>query len=211
MRKPRGSKSFRRLGPQREPYDRVLIVCEGAKTEPTYLRDLIKSHRLSSANVVIHDNTVGSAPKSVVNQALGLYKENYEKVYCVIDRDEHPTYADALAIIEEKKRKNIPIEAIVSNPCVEVWFLLHYEYSTACIARKGKKSPGDCAVTKLNKHIPGYAKTAEGLYVLLKPKQKEAIKNAKKLVEHHSKTGTDGNPSTQFHTLVEYLLNLKKS
>jgi len=39
MRRP---ESYRRLSPQREPYDYVLIVCEGEKTEPNYFYGLRK-------------------------------------------------------------------------------------------------------------------------------------------------------------------------
>ncbi len=35
-RNPRTAASYARRGPQRELYDVVLIVCEGAKTEPYY-------------------------------------------------------------------------------------------------------------------------------------------------------------------------------
>ena len=40
-------------GPQRESYDRVLIVCEGKKTEPSYFGDLLTHYRLSMANIEI--------------------------------------------------------------------------------------------------------------------------------------------------------------
>ena len=48
----------------RKIYDRVLIVCEGKKTEPTYLDDLVDRCRLSNADVVIAG--IGSEPRRVV-------------------------------------------------------------------------------------------------------------------------------------------------
>ncbi len=39
-RKPRRGKQLQRKVPKRKPYDRVLIVCEGEKTEPIYFEDL---------------------------------------------------------------------------------------------------------------------------------------------------------------------------
>ena len=36
-RQRRGPESYKRRGPVREAYDYVLIVCEGAKSEPNYL------------------------------------------------------------------------------------------------------------------------------------------------------------------------------
>lgn len=45
----------------REPYDVVLIVCEGSKTEPAYFTALKNELRLSSANISIFGKECGSA------------------------------------------------------------------------------------------------------------------------------------------------------
>ena len=49
-RRPR--QQLARRGPRREPYDRVLIVCEGECTEPLYFQDLTAHYRLSTANML---------------------------------------------------------------------------------------------------------------------------------------------------------------
>ncbi len=46
-----GATDLKRRGPKKQPYDRVLIVCEGAKTEPTYFRELCDHYQLSTANI----------------------------------------------------------------------------------------------------------------------------------------------------------------
>ena len=92
-RKPRQRGQLRRKGPKREPYDRVLILCEGSKTEPSYFRSLVDWYRLSTANVVITGS--GSDPSSLVNKAKSLRDkekrrgDQYDAVYCVFDRDQH--------------------------------------------------------------------------------------------------------------------------
>lgn len=213
MRKPKTQQALQRKAPCREPYDRVLIVCEGKKTETTYLADLKKDHGLSSANVIVAKNTEGSAPKNVVAQALRLYRESdadYDRVFCVIDRDEHPTFDGAIETVRQAADSGVPIEAIVSNPCIEVWFSLHFSpYSTAAIIRRGNKSPGDCAVKKLKEHMPSYEKSITGLYDLLKPHMEQAINYAERLLKHHDNVQGDRNPSTQFHQLVTYLIHLR--
>lgn len=35
----------------RKPYERLLIVCEGEKTEPQYLREIQQAYRLSSTHL----------------------------------------------------------------------------------------------------------------------------------------------------------------
>ena len=59
--------SLYRKRKSREPYDVVLIVCEGAKTEPSYFTALKKELRLSSTNIHICGKECGSAPINVVD------------------------------------------------------------------------------------------------------------------------------------------------
>ena len=95
-KRPRGPQRSRRRQPRREPYDRVLVVCEGTKTEPDYFREIVEAYRLSSANVVVASGR-GSDPESVVATAVERYEDDpdYEGVYVVVDRDTHAGYAAA--------------------------------------------------------------------------------------------------------------------
>ena len=67
MARRRPEKRFARRGPTREPYDRVLIVCEGERTEPLYLGELADHYRLSTANFKVVGR--GADPKTVVREA----------------------------------------------------------------------------------------------------------------------------------------------
>src|SRR2546425_12714951 len=96
--KPRSARVFRRRGATREPYDVVLIVCEGEKTEPEYLKGLQKLHRLSNANITIVPGD-GNDPVSIVKHALNAYHKTvggFDRVFCVFDRDGHANYQQAL-------------------------------------------------------------------------------------------------------------------
>ena len=48
-RKPRGARELKRRDHTRAPYDKVLIVTEGKKTELEYFNDLKKYYRINSA------------------------------------------------------------------------------------------------------------------------------------------------------------------
>ena len=50
-RKKRKTESLRRKKAMKDPYDVVLIVCEGKKTEPNYFSEMKKAFRLSNANI----------------------------------------------------------------------------------------------------------------------------------------------------------------
>lgn len=84
-RKARDARSLKRRQARRSPYDMVLIVCEGEKTEPNYFRALINDLRLNTANIRISKNTAGSSPRNVVDLAREVYKneQDYDAVFCV--------------------------------------------------------------------------------------------------------------------------------
>lgn len=93
-RLPREGSGLQRRPPRREPYDRVLIVCEGEKTEPNYFSDLKDHYRLSNANIAV-TRADGTDPLSIVRTAKNLQAkehrqgDRYDRVYCVFDRDRH--------------------------------------------------------------------------------------------------------------------------
>lgn len=85
-RKARRSKYLKRRKARREPYDRVLIVCEGEKTEPVYFKALIRALRLSSANVEVCGEC-DSSPRSVLDYARQKQKaeqKDWRKLRCGI-------------------------------------------------------------------------------------------------------------------------------
>jgi len=96
---------LRRKKPVRALYEKVLIVCEGSKTEPLYFEELVDHYEIHSANIRVSGNC-GSDPVSVAQHGLQLYLDEkkadsgpFDRVYCVIDRDacqsaskiDHPT------------------------------------------------------------------------------------------------------------------------
>ncbi|MCY4226922.1 MAG: RloB family protein [Gammaproteobacteria bacterium] len=96
--------------------ERVLIVTEGSKTEPSYFRRLIRELRLTTAQVKVAGSG-GSAPISVVKltQSLLANDVDFEHVFLVFDRDRHPTYRNAIDTAKKlkpyKAPKNQSIEA----------------------------------------------------------------------------------------------------
>lgn len=71
-RSPRQARSFRRQAPARAQYEVALIVCEGEKTEPEYLKALRKACDLNPANVRIVAAD-GNDPMSIVREAIETY------------------------------------------------------------------------------------------------------------------------------------------
>lgn len=203
-----------RHGPKRDPYDRVLIVCEGKKTEPNYLRELIDKYELNSANVEVHGDCE-SSPDKVFAYAKSRFQDevrrgdSFDKVYCVIDRDSHTTYDETVRAISVSKPKDT-FAAITSVPCFEYWVLLHYNYVTPPYSRTGRNSPCDGVINDLKAYIHDYEKGNKGIFAQIMGQTDFAIANAERALTQARQTGTD-NPTTLMHELVKYLRDLKTS
>lgn len=206
-RRPRNPS--KRKAPKREPYKRILIVCEGSKTEPFYFDEIRNRYKLSAANVKVANK--GSAPISVVKSAIKLQGkerklgEQFDEVFCVFDRDEHTTFKQACDKAEAKK-----LNLVVSWPCFEFWLLLHFGYSRKPYARTGNRSPADECVRDLKNHLTDYKKAQKGLFRQLEDCLDAAKTRAQRAMLDANKTNNP-NPSTEIHYLVDYMQNLKSS
>ena len=206
-RRRRNAGSYRRQEAIREPYDRVLIVCEGEKTEPHYFEGLRVHYLLSSVNITITP-AAGSDPVSIVQFALRQIGE-FDRGYCVFDRDEHRNFDSALEMLRTSQPgQSGKLIAIPSFPCFEVWPLLHFRYSTAEIRRTGQRSPGAMAVHELTNYIPTYTKGHRGIFNALLPHLPTGLRHAATLARDYLQTGAQ-NPGTKLHLLVQYLMRLR--
>ena len=192
--------------PIRQPYDRVLIVCEGKKTEPNYLQELCNQYKLSTANIEI---VPGSAdPRELVEKALELAKQEklkkdrYESIYCVFDRDSHVHFEDA-----SSKANSNSIRLARSWPCFEYWVLLHYRYTRSPFTATGNKSSADKCIEVLKQEFPNYTKGSKAVFNTLSGRLKKAMEHATQAFQDAQDT-LEKNPSTEFHILVDYLISL---
>ena len=197
---------------QRRYNQYLLIVTEGSKTEPLYFTEMINFERLYSAWIEVTPGEYGNNPMSVINYALDRKKENklenkrhgepkYDAIYCVIDRDDHPNFNDAYI-----KGISNGLKIIRSIPCFEIWFLLHFIYSTKIYVKRNN------LYRTLRKFIPNYAK-GKSCFNQLWAKKDTALKNAILLVQAQ-RAITDivnehPNPFTEVHILVNDLLKQK--
>jgi hypothetical protein len=216
MVRARDAGSLRRRGPQREPYDYVLIVCEGGKTEPNYLNEMIRHLQLSSANVKVTGDC-GSNPRSIVDDAIRRFDDDprFDRVFCVFDRDTHDYYDESLQRVREhslvrrdgrRRLGRAKFEAITSVPCFEYWVLLHFEYTTAELLRFADVQ------TRMRAHndLRGYSKGGRGLFDLLQPRLSTALQHADRANAAALASDTD-NPSTRMPDLMRYLMELGKA
>lgn len=209
-RKGKTRKDLARKPATRKVADRVLIVTEGEKTEPDYLKRLIQELGLTSAQVhIVGDG--GSEPITIFQDAEKILKrdDDFEQIYLVFDRDTHPTYDQALAAVRglssRRQFAQKAILAITSVPCFEVWLLLHASDSAAPF-------PDANSVVQQLKTQPPFGTYAKGrcddYFTAISANRAQAIVRAERRIheaQHNGEREHNENPSTRMHILVRAL------
>lgn len=173
----------------------MLVYCGGIRTERDYFEALKQQLRASSLTVRIRQ--AGIAPDALV-QAAAAYRDRrpgvFDEVWCVVDVDEF----DIAAAAAEARRSAISLA--VSNPCFELWLLLHHadcqSYCNGC----------QDVHRRLRKHVPGYDKSRIDI-VRFADGVDDAVKRAKAL--DPSGTTYEKNPSTGAWQVVEQIRNAR--
>jgi len=136
------------------------------------------------------------AEREARRQRDGFLK--YDEVWCVFDVDEHPNLADA-----RQQAKANSIKLALSNPCFELWLLLHFQDQSAHVERDASKSA-------CRRHMPDYHKKVP--FEVLYPLYEQAVKRAAALEKWQSENDrAGGNPSTKVHHLTERIRELGRN
>lgn len=205
--------SYRRQSGKRKiASERVLIVTEGKKTEPSYFHCLVLELNLTS---VLIKRSKGTSPLNVVESAISLVAntDDIRTAYCVFDQDGN--YANYKEALEQVKQKNRQINgtrylAVPSIPCFEFWYMLHVQYTRK--SYKGSSSPCKDLIESLKQNVlfSGYNKaTCEGFFDQIASMRGTAISNAKQIISEGKNddfTEFHEDPSTRVHLVVEDLI-----
>lgn len=177
----------------------LLIICEGT-TEENYFHNFNKREW---RNITIKTpNTKNTDPKGLVKYAKAMRKKfNPDITWCVFDINSHSQNE----IDKAYKNAGSNISIIISNPCFELWFLLHYINVNDYLTK-------DDAINFLRKHISDYKKPND-IFHLISSNTDKAINHAKKLNITHLDMGTDlnclkCNPSTQVFQIIEHIFSV---
>ena len=210
-RKAKPTRQQRRRAPRFEPRARMLIVCEGTKTEKYYFENARQVYGVHRGQTVVEvESGEGSNPKNIVETARKLKakaeKEGnaFSSVYCAFDRDEHAHYQESIERAEKLKMRTIK-----SVPCFEYWILLHFRNHTAPYARTGNRSPCACCLRDVEQEWADYSKGRKQVYSELQDRLADARQRAEQRLAAALADGSD-NPSTEVHLLLDAMTKLKK-
>lgn len=159
----------------RKPIRETVALVGDGQTERIYFSDAKDTDRPENLTILPdYPRKLGSY-KGVIDRAISLKQNGYDRVYALIDMDkilaENQTLAYRQAKADAEARGVIVLE---SNPCFEVWLLLHFVHTGRLFS--------NCSdvVTELRKHIPGYDKSEKFLAAasLYGNYKKQLIENA---------------------------------
>ena len=130
----------------------------------------------------------------------GLSAKDGDRAYIVLDMD---CNFQKMKLVKKLQTSSKNIRFIASNPCIEVWFILHFVYTTHQF--KDSKEPK----RELAKYIPGYEENMD-VSAILRPRLEEAGKNVQKLVSHFESIDInwgdpDCNPMTNVTEILKEL------
>lgn len=200
-------------GTKERPKSDIYVFCEG-KTEEIYLKHF--SNRTYNVSVIPvdieHTDAVGIvryAKEYIEKNPLNL--ELGDRGYCVFDSDpkSNPNISEAFDLIKGARHKGL--ECIFSNPCFEVWFVLHY---TNAPVGKNAQQMKSCVKKLVKNEYSEYCETTD-IFELLLPKQQGALKRAKLLATGQAKVYKDVhshecNPYTDMYSFLAYMDTIKE-
>lgn len=199
----RAAQSFRRGGPKYKPTPTVLVVCEDSKSSKLYLEEATVHFRIRVQVEVAHCGNTD--PKGIVNYAIQR-RNKFDLIFCVIDRDTHESFDEALRTAREENN----VRLIVSYPCFEFWYLLHFGHTTKPYVRKGKHSAGDSLNLDLKKceGMADYDKSMADTFSRLLPRF-EAARGISPKVLQSAIDNKEMNPSTEVHILMDHFESME--
>jgi hypothetical protein len=172
-----------RLSKEKQMKPNFFVFCEG-KTEIAYIKFLRSLYRVP-IQVIPKKGKSNISKDDIENSKRDYVTTNQDKTFLMFDLD--------VAGVLEHLQKIPDAELLVSNPCVELWFLLHYQ------EQKSKLTSKKC-IQKLQSFTKDYKKgvLSEEEKNVLAANRDVAIKRAKLLEEYD-------NPSTTIYRLLELL------
>ena len=190
----------------RKKKSKILIAAEGKnKTEKTYFSNFEDGKKSYNITYARGNNTdplklVKMLIKEIDELKLDLQDDDV--AYCIFDTDVDTNKNKIIEEAIQLARKN-NIKIITSSPCFELWFLLHYDYTTA-------NMDSEEVIKRLKEYYPKYEKNIN-IYPDIIKEIDLAIDRAKKLEKYQTDNNrrigmVEANPNTEVYIIVEYLM-----
>ena len=181
----------------------ILIIAEGKNvTESQYFQSFQERYAEYNIKILIPGHITDPTN---MQTAIENYWKQYDLdegkgdiAFIVLDLDCDENKA---RLIEELSRKSHVAQFVVSNPCFEVWFLLHFKYTTHHYSSCSE------VIQDLRVFIDDYEKSLD-VSPIMKDRLAFAMKNAEKLQSYYDELGYDWpsdscNPRTDVPIIIK--------
>ncbi|BDD13060.1 hypothetical protein FUAX_54920 (plasmid) [Fulvitalea axinellae] len=211
----------RKTRPVRQGLKTASVVGDGF-TEKIYFDKLKDYEKPKGLSVVPELPTKGKGgwDRVLSKGEAELFDKERDYVYCVVDLDvvrkdrAWDKYRGRIADIRDRISRAKAAGDTVGEfhvlecmPCIERWFLLHYEYSTKAF------EDGEACEKELRKYVRDYEKSQSylenvggGVYARLKPAQQDGFRNGDRLKEAAVAEGGESFPVCTVQEAVRGIL-----
>jgi hypothetical protein len=183
-----------RRPPFREPRLRLLVVCGGERTELDYFKSLNGTLRNPAVQIQLVGK--GRAPRDLVKHARKIAPpggDEFDEVWCVVDSDNF--VLEPVVALATK----LNVRLAVSNPCFELWLLLHHQDCEAPLCDE------KAVRRQLIKQVPRYKKN-DLRFPDFEPGLADALRRAERLDPTGCNHGRD--PSSGVWKLVHRIMGV---
>lgn len=184
-----------------------LIIAEGKnKTEVLYLSHFQDQEKNYSIRFVKagYKTDADSLYNALIDkwEELDLSEKKGDRGFVILDIDNDPLKAQKVSALAQSIT-NTAVSFVVSNPTFEIWFLLHFKYTTK------QYKDGNAVIKELRRYLPNYEKNID-CFEDCKDKMKGAVKNSIILAEYYADSewpSIECNPRTDMGKLIGVLNN----
>lgn len=203
----------------------ILMIYCGKCTEPEYFGDALKTIKENKEKAsrgitkfIYKEKPLPVDPKSMAESVVSIMKSfglPFDEVYVVFDKDsfKDDNFDNAVMMINNlntsKDYHSTSFIPLWSNQCIELWFILHFEY----LQSKNERADYFDKLKELLNLKHKYRKNTKGIYAKVsssRTKINDAIRNANKLLILHKDESSFANkfPATN---VVEFFKKYKDS
>ena len=187
----------------------IVLVVEGHNvTETLYFRQFNRPHTGYSIKVLASGSSTD--PEGMLANldrfwlTNDLNPEKGDRGFIVLDLDCDDRKGRLIKKLEEKSEI---AHFVVSNPCFEVWFLLHFRYTTHALNGSAE------TIRELRRYISDYEKNRD-ISEILAGQTDTAYENAKKLIRYFEENGArwpsnECNPRTDIPEILDIIRTLE--
>ncbi|MBK1989650.1 RloB domain-containing protein [Sphaerospermopsis aphanizomenoides BCCUSP55] len=209
------ARKLERRQPSRKITQKILIACEGSKTEPIYFNSIRNDLRSPTLEIIVLPHQKKTDPGNIIERLIEERQQmknekrwtTNDAAWAVFDGDEHIERSKENWQKAINRANSQKINLAITNPCFELWYLIHFQDHLSQINR-------DKLINLLNKHIPEYDKSMSLYPNPLKPRISQAIQCADKIAKQIELNDLDkySNPCcSDLPKLISNILGLKES